>query len=639
MEQKYSIGMNYKVIAFILSCFSNDEQLRMMKKVAHECKKHDCKVVFFSTLSDFIYKDMIATGEKKIFDTISVERFDAIVLISESFKHDEDQIRMTQRARRAGVPVIAVNKYMKDCINISFDYGDTFREIVRHMIEFHDYRTINFMGGIPGNNFSDERLETYKEALKEHNIPFDERRVYYGYFRNEPTQVAMQKMLDDDLPLPEAIICANDAMAITVCSFLQARGYRIPEDIAVSGFDGIEMEKYNRPRLTTGVCDEDKFIDMVFEILNNDIPSYEDGRKLSIYSKMQIGRSCGCTGMETVHVCSEMVQLKSDLQREIRSQTMMSQMVARYGNAERLMDVIQGIPEYMEPLRYKEFWFCANEDLIEQEEQNRDPNPDRYVDGNPNYTRTLNVLHYKKKPEIPGVDYQQKVTFGELIPDLEHQFQLNDYLMVLTMHSKGVTAGYIVVSFDIDTFWFTAFASFITNFRYLLEMQKEQMKLMQFYLCDSLTGLYNRTGFNQKMQLIMDDSSDLDLSVILLDMDGLKNINDTYGHNEGDHALKTMGAIIQNSVDGEISARIGGDEFVVAFVGKYISERTEEIVANIKKGIKNYNKTSRKKYEIHASIGYYTNLIKGRSMDYFMNKVDHLMYARKAIHKMKMGDI
>lgn len=633
MSNKYSDGMNYKVIAFILACYSNDEHLHTMKKVAHECKKHGCKVVFFSTISDFYFNDLVDAGEKKIFDTISVECFDAIVLMSESFKQNDDQIRMIQRAHKAGVPVISVDKYMEGCINISLAYGDAFRDIVKHMVEYHRYRTINFMCGIPGNSYSDERLKVYKEVLKENRIPFDPRRVYYGYFWKEPTIAAMNKMFEDGLPLPQAIICANDAMAITVCSFLQGRGYRVPEDIAVSGFDGIEMEKYNYPRLTTGIYNVDGFVDLMFDIVNN-YAMYDNKRKrIPVYNRMQIGRSCGCTGFQMPQVCSEMVQLKAELQREIRNQVMMSQMVANHGNAESLEDVNHAIPKYMEPLHYKDFWFCANQNLFDEIKLTKFSNDKISMADNPNYTRILNVLHYHKGSEKPIVDYSQKIHFGDLIPQRNDLFQENDYLLVLTVHIKGKTAGYAVVSFDIDQFWFSGYSSFITSFSYLIEMQKVQIKLMQLYMCDSLTGLLNRTGFNQKMQAIMDNSLNLDMSVIFLDMDGLKNINDTFGHSEGDNALRTLAHIIQDSIDEEMAVRFGGDEFLVAFIGKDINARADEIVTNIKSGIKNYNKGNGSKYEIHASIGCYTNHIKGHSIDDFLINVDKIMYARKALHK------
>ena len=131
----------------------------------------------------------------------------------------------------------------------------------------------------------------------------------------------------------------------------------------------------------------------------------------------------------------------------------------------------------------------------------------------------------------------------------------------------------------------------------------------------------------------MDTSSDMDMTIISLDMDGLKHINDTFGHAEGDAALKALGNIMRSSICHEIAARIGGDEFLIAFVGQDIEDRAEEIVRSIKAGIRSYNAESTKPYELHASIGSYTNRLRNHSLDHFLKQADDLMYARKYIHK------
>lgn len=640
MGRKYSEGKDYKVIAFVLSCFSNDEQTQIMKKVVAECGKYHCKVVFFSTLTDFYFNDINDAGEKKIFDTISVECYDAIVLMSESFKQDEDQIEMVKRAGIAGVPVIAVDKYIEGCINLAFDYANVFRDIVKHMVEFHGYRTINFMGGMPSNDYSEERLQVFKDVLKNNNIDFDPSRVYYGYFWENPTIVAMDKMFADGLSMPEAIICANDAMAIVVCNYLQERGYRIPEDIAISGFDGIDKERYNRPRLTTGIYNVDELVRIIFDIINRGVRDEDHKEVIPIYNDIQIGRSCGCMDLETMNVASEMIQLKSELHKQLKYQSDVNQMVANLGNAERLTDVMSSIPEYMGPLKYKDFWFCANEDLFEEGEISLKPKNSGYMPKNQNYTKVLDVLHYHNEPlEEPEVNNKGKIKFGDLIPNLNQELEKNDYLLVLTLHMKGKTAGYAVVSFDIQSFWYTAYASFITNFRYILEMQKAHMQLMRVYMCDLLTGLYNRNGFYQRVQMVLEMSQNMDMSIISMDMDGLKMINDTYGHAEGDEALKTVGKIINRSIHHELAARIGGDEFLIAFAGKDIEKRTDEIVTHIKQEIKKFNDESKKSYELHVSIGSYINRVMNHSLDYFLKKADDLMYARKYLHKKKKGDI
>lgn len=639
MLRKYSEGEDYKVVAFVVAGFFYDEQMRIMKKVVREAAKRHYKVVFFSTLSDFYTNDLNAAGEKKMFDAISVESYDAIVLMSETFKEDTQQLALVEKANKAGVPVITVDKGFDGCINFAFDYGNAFREVVRHMVEDHGYRTINFMGGIPGNRFSEERLTVFKEVLAQNQIPYEPERTYWGYFWEDPTEAAMQKMFADALPMPEAIICANDTMAMTVCKCLQEKGYLVPEDVAVSGFDGIEIERYNRPRLTTGIRNVDAFIRMLFDMIA--AGKYQNGEngKVLVYNKMQIGGSCGCPNPESAQVTSEMGKLKAKLIQQIEYQGNLNQLIVNFGHAERFSDIIEALPEYMGPLCYKTFWFCANTDLIEETEIRTQSYEGAYAADNASYTKSMNVLRCCNNGEKTETDYWKNMEFGELIPDRKKQLEENDFLLVLVMHMKGKAVGYTAITFDLDLFWFTAYAAFITSFRQLLEMQKAQMELMRVYMCDLLTGLYNRNGFYQKIQALLQMAEEMDMTVISMDMDGLKRINDTYGHAEGDEAIRALGSIIKASIHHELGARIGGDEFLVVFAGRDIDRRTQEIVDLVNQGIRSYNETSGKVYEIHASIGVYTNRVKTHTLDDFLKKADDLMYAKKYLNKKERGDI
>ena len=65
------------------------------------------------------------------------------------------------------------------------------------------------------------------------------------------TKALMERFLAEPEGLPEAIVCINDSMAIAVCEVLSDHGYSVPDDVIVTGFDGIIQEQYNFPRLTT----------------------------------------------------------------------------------------------------------------------------------------------------------------------------------------------------------------------------------------------------------------------------------------------------------------------------------------------------------------------------------------------------
>ena len=117
-----------------------------------------------------------------------------------------------------------------------------------------------------------------------------------------------------------------------------------------------------------------------------------------------------------------------------------------------------------------------------------------------------------------------------------------------------------------------------------------------------------------------------------LDMDGLKMINDTYGHIEGDNALKALGEILKKVSDDNISAaRTGGDEFMLC-----ISAGDEEIPCHIQADILSlvdaYNQTSRKPYLLSVSIGYAQFTEKGGIIG-CMQQADQKMYADKSTKK------
>lgn len=167
MLEKYSEGKEYKVIAVVLASFSQDYQKKIIETIARKGEEYCCKPIFFSTLSSFYLEEEEDTGEKDIFEYIHVERFDAIVLMAETFKAEVGQKELIERANAANVPVIAVDHVTEGCFNITFDYENAFQNVVKHMIEYHGYRDIVFMSGMPNNSFSDNRLQIFRRVLEE----------------------------------------------------------------------------------------------------------------------------------------------------------------------------------------------------------------------------------------------------------------------------------------------------------------------------------------------------------------------------------------------------------------------------------------------------------------------------------------
>lgn len=120
----------------------------------------------------------------------------------------------------------------------------------------------------------------------------------------------------------------------------------------------------------------------------------------------------------------------------------------------------------------------------------------------------------------------------------------------------------------------------VVVFRDATEKKEKQERIRYLSYHDQLTGLYNRHFFEEEINRI-DREVNLPLSVVMLDANGLKLINDAFGHEAGDSLLKNVSStLISECRDGDIIARIGGDEFVL-LLPKTSSEETKNIVERI----------------------------------------------------------
>lgn len=137
------------------------------------------------------------------------------------------------------------------------------------------------------------------------------------------------------------------------------------------------------------------------------------------------------------------------------------------------------------------------------------------------------------------------------------------------------------------------------------KFQKTMEKLEEISLIDDLTKLYNRRGFTTlaEQQMKLADRQGFPVSLLFVDLNNMKEINDLYGHPEGDIAIKNSAQILQASFrKSDIIGRIGGDEFVVLAVAsgpEHLTTLREHIYSNTQK----FNENTKKEYQISMAVG------------------------------------
>ena len=157
-------------------------------------------------------------------------------------------------SRRRPVVMLAGPRGIDHLDHVEVANADGERELTRHLIEDHGLRRLAFVGGPPESPDAEARFQGYAEACRTAGLPVpDEPDVRTVMMTQAQGAQAAEELLERTGPgdRPEGMVFANDQMAVGALHTLERRGVRVPQDVAVTGFDGIPLSRLVRPTLTT----------------------------------------------------------------------------------------------------------------------------------------------------------------------------------------------------------------------------------------------------------------------------------------------------------------------------------------------------------------------------------------------------
>lgn len=187
-----------------------------------------------------------------IYDLIKPDNIDALVMASGTlFNYIDDDKVNSYYERYSPLPIVNISLKVPGVPGVLVDNQSGMRDAVTHLIEKHGYKKIAFIQGPEGNQEARERYIAYTGVLKEHGIELDPRLVVAGDFSPYAGTEAVRQLIDRRKADLEAIVAANDDMALGVLEELARRKIRVPADIAVVGFDNTPEVQFNATPLTT----------------------------------------------------------------------------------------------------------------------------------------------------------------------------------------------------------------------------------------------------------------------------------------------------------------------------------------------------------------------------------------------------
>lgn len=230
-----------------------------------------------------------------LFNIPNRENVDGLLIWANILSHTLDRSSLEAFCLRyTPLPIISMGMIVSSIPSIQIDMRDGMRKLLSHLIEVHGRREIAFIRGLEVSQDAEERYQAYTETLKQYRIPIDPSLVISGDFRRDSGKAAIKQLIATHHIGFDALVSANDNMAIGAMQALQAHGIRIPEDVVVAGFDDIEETRAITPTLTTVRAPwyllGSKSVDLLLSKLANDALSDQ----ILLETELVCRQSCGC---------------------------------------------------------------------------------------------------------------------------------------------------------------------------------------------------------------------------------------------------------------------------------------------------------------------------------------------------------
>lgn len=624
--------MKEKLIGVCGAQIFNQIPMQFINTLREEGMKRGYQVVAFSSYSNGILDSEDTLGEEQLYDLIEYIDFKGLVILTETLKNHKLIGKIMDVASKKNIPIFSVDGSVDGCYNMELCYTTGFEEVVSHVIEEHGCRKINMMAGFRGNEFSDSRIAVYKKVLAEYGIAFEPERLAYGDFWERPTRAAMERFLASGKEMPDAIVCANDAMAVTVCTILEERGYRVPENVIVTGFDGTLDGKHHIPSLTTCTPDYEGAAAYICDEIKR---TEQTGRicpvSRSIPFLLEKNQSCGCQEKSIQNINTVLSELSRDVGDCSWHNIAMNSMVTNFYDKTDLGELAKELPEFVRLWSDYFRFVCLKAEIFTSHRI-----PDSYG------TMTTILRGQNDVFDAPGETFSVR----EFVPRLEEMMESDgkvDTLVVRLLNSGEKVYGYIVEGVqqlnDRRLQRCNEFAMFLAHSidtvlrncelaKLNADLIKANKKIMKLSEKDPMTGLYNRRGFFLAMKR-KEQQKQGQLVAYSVDLDHLKMINDTYGHAEGDFAITAVGKALQKTAgEGLCCGRFGGDEFVCA--GYEREPRSLEAFAEqLQYHIGQTKHLQDKPYPVEASVGKAEQSGQELSLEKLIDLADEQMYENK----------
>lgn len=628
-------------VAVLISEIDSDYARNLMSGITSICNEKEMEYIIFSAREQYYPYGNCEYQHAFIRKLISKECCDMIVVASGTQCHfiSTDQFIENLKSYK-DIPVISIGLLLPSIPSIIVDNTSGFIYLMDHLYTVHSRRRFAFVKGGENSPESNDRYAVYAQYLSSKNLKVEDFPLFYG---NYSYKAALKFLSDykkkDDLNF-DTLVVANDDMAYGCIAYLKSIGVNIPEDVIVTGYDDVQRDIFSYPTLTTINQQLSKqgreAVSLGLKILaGKTVPPIT-----LIQSQVRYRQSCGCIGKDDTSINSYDEDMnKIPLHKEyVSSQELFKRREETIGLKFFFNSILSDItlPVFLESLKFHLTSMNINAAAVCLF------NTPYHVTVNDDFKLPDSMKMVLAYDNEIGLNENKEIIFNpqnEFLPSsiFRHGFK---QLTVFPLFHGEVLLGYIIFrqgTYDVLIYeiFCTALSLSIATAYQFSKKEKEKLGLSKMSKTDELTQLYNRRGYLKLSKKAIKLALELGNTGLIIygDMDDLKSINDTYGHETGDKALKAMANILKkNFRNTDIVSRLGGDEFAITAIN-LTPTLYEQNLEKINSDCKQWSEKQVKPIHFSISLGYIEFSSNLHSFSELLDKADKALYMQKMRRK------
>lgn len=609
MGKKFTIGV---LIGNVHTAHPKD----LMRGIRAAASGMDVNMIYFLGTQSVRFNQKFALEDfdyqyNTVYDYAKLAKVDVLIIAYGSlciFQENEDKQAFLDKF--AGIPYVLLEDATDDPrgIYVMVDNYGGMQKCVEHLIIEHHLKHLVYLGGPEDNQDAIERKAAFLNVMAEHHLPVTPEMMAVGDY-SEFVDNLVEQLLRDN-PDAEAIISANDEMTVACYRVCKAHGLRIGKDILITGFDDVERARYSNPPLTTVSQDAYKMGQIAVEKAV-DICAGRPVESVRLDAELIIRESCGCKvtrrAKEKADEKTELLHIIDEL-RLFQHKSWLGPFLIRdlMQEAENEKSFYRKSGEVFYHLGIRSSLLYLLEQPVTYEKGQKWKMPQRMYLTMHQYRENIQVFEKKERPYIDG-------SFGvsDCCSSGEDHFSYISFLLIDGKRQYGLLM--LEIEPEEISFYYILALQLGTSLRFLeanikqkkyRDRLREKNEVLNFIaIYDELTGIYNRRGLMESLVRFNQDNLGKKACLMIADLDHLKEINDNFGHAEGDCAIRTAAGIVKEvfGQHGDVG-RFGGDEF--AGIVRYSEmEEKEQLIYNIHQKCEQYNEHSMKPYYVGISVG------------------------------------